>query len=307
MRRFNNILLVLNPEVDINATLNKAVSLAQSNGARLTLISVVEKHIKLRNYLEKPSSDVIQAITSERHAWLEQQLKPIQEKGLDVEAVSALGIPFIEVIQQVLRQQHDLVILTAEKEKSISSRLFGSTSMHLMRKCPCPVWVVKRAQNRPYTRILAAVDPLSSEQQTDSLNLLILQAAASMARKEKGKLHITHVLNNYGGNYGIYLGISKKEVEQDKIWHKNNFDALLGQVDLTGLKPYVHFIEGEPQAIISKMVVEKSIDLLVMGTVCRTGIPGLLIGNTAEEVLNQVDCSVLTVKPESFVTPVEVE
>jgi nucleotide-binding universal stress UspA family protein len=50
--------------------------------------------------------------------------------------------------------------------------------------------------------------------------------------------------------------------------------------------------------------MEQDIDLLVMGTVCRTGISGFLIGNTAEEVLNQIDCSVLTVKPEGFVTPV---
>ena len=32
-----------------------------------------------------------------------------------------------------------------------------------------------------------------------------------------------------------------------------------------------------------------------MGTVCRTGIPGLFV-DTAEKVLRQVDCSVLTVK-----------
>jgi len=238
---------------------------------------------------------------------LEQQLKPIQEKGLDALAVVALGIPFIEIIQEVLRQQHDLVILTAEKEKSISMRVFGSTSMHLMRKCPCPVWVVKRAQTWPYTRILASVDPLSPIQQQDPLNLLILQLAASMARKEAGELHIIHVWDRFGGNYDDNLSIRKDEIEQDKIQYKNNFDALLYQLDVTGLKHYVHFIEGEPQACIFDLVVEKSIDLLVMGTVCRTGIPGFLIGNTAEEVLNQVDCSVLTVKPEDFVTPVEVE
>lgn len=72
MQRFKNILLVLDPEVESIATLNKVVSLAESNDARLTLISVVERHPKLRNYLEKPSPSVIQAITSERRAWLEQ-------------------------------------------------------------------------------------------------------------------------------------------------------------------------------------------------------------------------------------------
>ena len=41
-----------------------------------------------------------------------------------------------------------------------------------------------------------------------------------------------------------------------------------------------------------------------MGTVARTGIPGLLIGNTAETILQRVDCSVLAVKPDGFVSPV---
>jgi len=44
-----------------------------------------------------------------------------------------------------------------------------------------------------------------------------------------------------------------------------------------------------------------------MGTVCRNGMAGFFIGNNAENVLQQVDCSMLTVKPESFVSPVVLE
>ena len=49
------------------------------------------------------------------------------------------------------------------------------------------------------------------------------------------------------------------------------------------------------------------IDLIVMGTVARTGIPGLIIGNTAESTLSQIHCSVLAVTPPGFVTPVTLE
>ena len=44
-----------------------------------------------------------------------------------------------------------------------------------------------------------------------------------------------------------------------------------------------------------------------MGTISRTGIPGILVGNTAEKLLERVDCSLLTVKPEGFVSPVPLE
>jgi universal stress protein E len=43
----------------------------------------------------------------------------------------------------------------------------------------------------------------------------------------------------------------------------------------------------------------------VMGTISRGGIPGVLVGNTAERLLPRLDCSLLTVKPEDFVCPVE--
>ncbi len=49
---------------------------------------------------------------------------------------------------------------------------------------------------------------------------------------------------------------------------------------------------------------ENRIDLLVLGTIGRSGIAGLLMGNTAERILNKVECSVLAVKPEGFVSSI---
>lgn len=49
---------------------------------------------------------------------------------------------------------------------------------------------------------------------------------------------------------------------------------------------------------------KKHVDVIVMGTVCRTGVAGLFTGNTADKILRQVDCSVLTVKPDGFARPV---
>ena len=46
--------------------------------------------------------------------------------------------------------------------------------------------------------------------------------------------------------------------------------------------------------------------MVVMGTLSRSGPAGVLIGNTAEKVLARIDCSVLAVKPEAFITPVRI-
>ncbi len=56
--------------------------------------------------------------------------------------------------------------------------------------------------------------------------------------------------------------------------------------------------------MIFNFVRDNSVDLVVMGTVARSGLTGLLMGNTSEEVLDQINCSVLAVKPYSFKTPI---
>jgi nucleotide-binding universal stress UspA family protein len=66
-------------------------------------------------------------------------------------------------------------------------------------------------------------------------------------------------------------------------------------------------LKGHPEEVIPQFVVSEGIDLVVMGTVARTGIAGLLIGNTAERLLQRLITSVLAVKPDGFVSPVRAE
>jgi len=275
MQRFKNILLVLDPESQETAAFDKAVSLAKQNNARLTLFSVVYKHPDLHRYPDSVGETLLTPFVSDRRQWLQRFMLILQEQGINGEAVVVAGIAFLEIIYEVLREQHDLVITTAEEKKGIRARMFGATSMHLMRKCPCPVWVVKRAQTRPYVRILAAVDTSAYDPKRDSLNSLILQLARSMACKESGELHIIHVWNLFGERYVRSGGMTEKDVQeakaQEKLEHKQRFDTLLSRVDVSGLKPHLHLIEGDPDERIPELVVEKGIDLLVMGTLCRTG------------------------------------
>jgi universal stress protein E len=66
-------------------------------------------------------------------------------------------------------------------------------------------------------------------------------------------------------------------------------------------------IEGDPVRVIPDYVREHGVDLLTIGTLVRTGVAGLLIGNTAEKILGEVDCSILALKPAGFVSPVELD
>ena len=221
------------------------------------------------------------------------------------------GSPFIEVIKEVLRQEHDLVMMAAEGEGGVRDALFGSTSTHLMRKCPCPVWVMKSGRRRRYARVLAAVDPAPSDQDHNSLNLKIMELATSLSRLERSQLHVVHAWTpvatwlSFAGSRLTESQLAKIDRSNEEA-HLNWFDELLAKVPLDDLNVQRHMLKGDASDLIRRLALRKGIDVIVMGTVCRVGVPGLFIGNTAEKVLRHVSCSVLTVKPEGFVSPVTV-
>ena len=310
VQRFKNILLSDDVRVERKAALERAVALARRNQAQLTVVGIVEALPReLRMITVLNPSDLQEMVMEERREQLEHLIASIKHDDLQVTAKVLFGTPFLEIIREVLRNKHDLVMINAERKGRLNETLFGSTEMHLMRKCPCPVWVTKSTEPRQYERILAALDPDPSDHEKTALNSKIMDLATSLAHQEQSELHITHV---WGFKFETLLrarrGLSPEEV--DKVGatmrgiREQWLNELLEKYTLKDLNHQVHLLKGEPEKLIPELAKEKRIDVIVMGTVCRTGVEGFLIGNTAEKVLHQVDCSVLTVKPDRFVTPV---
>ncbi len=220
-----------------------------------------------------------------------------------------VGTPFVEVVRDVLKGQHDLLITAAEEEKSPTAMLFGSTDLHLMRKCPCPVWIMKSSRRQRYARILAAVDISEDDQVEEGLNRLILDLAVSMAQLEESELDIVHAWSLYAeralrSRHILPQPEIKRMVEQTREQRQRRLQSLLDHYPMAELTAHIHLVKGEPGEVIPALAEDRQIELIVMGTVARTGLPGFFIGNAAERVLDSVDCSVLAVKPQGFVTPV---
>ena len=213
-----------------------------------------------------------------------------------------------------MREKHDLVIMTAEGEGGTKSRLFGSTSLHLMRKCPCPIWVFKPTESNRFSRILAAidVDPDTAESEKDALNVKIIDLATSLATKEQSELHVVQAwtlpLEKYLRSGWLVLASELPErLRERRNAYEERLHDLLSKYAPMNLALHEHLVKGEAASLIPELAREEQIDLIVMGTVCRTGVAGFFIGSTAETVLQHVNCSVLTVKPDSFVSPVMAE
>lgn len=304
MHRFKNILMVNEPSTGAGTALARAVRLARANEAKLTIVNIAR--------------EIPRNLVNVQKAFLrmqEQQLQELAQKaateGVAVRTGVLVGIPFLEVIRSVIENGHDLVIKPAGGRSGISATLFGSTDMHLFRKCPCPVWIMKPSKHKKYARILAAVDPDPSEAANADLNRLILDLATSIAARDNSELHIVHAWHMphetslRSGRFNLPKKDIDRMVADTRKTHRVWLDALLGEYELHDLGATFHLLKGEPERVIPALAQKKRVELIVMGTVARTGIPGFFIGNTAEKTLGAVDCSVLAVKPQAFSTPVE--
>jgi len=311
MKRFKNILLFAGSEGWKDAALEQALTLVKRNKAKLKIVDVIEdlpREIRVRITV-KSALETQELVINKRKNTLEQLIKPMRKDGVYVCAKVLIGTPFLEIIREVLRDKHDLVIKTARGKGGLKEILFGSTAMHLMRKCPCPVWVIKPTHHKKYARIMAAVDPDPSDEAKNALNTKIMELATSLASLEGSEFHVVHAWKIYSETMLLGRGgLSKREVDrcgrEARKMHKGWLNELIEQYNPETPKDRIHLQKGDAGKLIPALVKRKRIELIVMGTVSRIGIAGLLIGNTAEKVLREVDCSVLIVKPYGFVSPV---
>jgi len=322
MNRFKNILFVADNRQDNADALERAVTLAENNQARLTVVDVEER---ITSGIGMPpggpiSQELQLAMVKDHAQQLEELVEPFRQR-IHIEIDELIGISFMEVIRDVLRNKRDLVIKVPEPIHW-SDRLFGSNDMHMLRKCPCPLWLIKSQTPKSYWRVLAAVDipyeyPLEEQESRGTLNRRVLEIANSEALTEFAELHIVHVWRAVGEGdmRSAFLHTPEHKVagyvEQVRQQHEAGLNRLLGEAnrDLDSataayLNAKIHLLKGWPQEEVPALAERIEADLLVMGTVGRIGLPGFFMGNTAETILSQVNCSVLAIKPPGFETPV---
>ncbi len=324
MKRFKKILCVCPSGHQKTKALEQAVSLARSNQANLTIVDVVPEGVLSARGL--PGVPRVADLKSRILASRRQELQSLVEQaGGDEEfRIDAFfGTLFLEVVRSVVRDGYDLVIKDAENP-GWTQRLFGSDDMHLFRKCPCPVWMVGPDDRPKYANILAAVDLDLAEPEklgrrcsdNRSLNEQIVNLGVSMSLSGFAQLHLVHAWNAPEIDFAAMWTNSPETTEMrlldaERSWHQDAMDQLmeqlrerLGPESYEYLSPLVHLPRGDARTVVPELAHKVKADVVIMGTVARTGIRGLIIGNTAEAILDQLPCSVIAVKPEGFVTPV---
>lgn len=247
-----------------------------------------------------------------------------QERADELLALVPAGIPkprvtirtgkqYYEAILLVQSEGHDLVIKAAEPDVGFFEKVLGSEDMHLLRKCPCAVWLMRPEMTMPPKRLLACVAMDEREGADLTLNARIIETGLELLdRSSDAELHILHLWSAPGEHLmrSARTGLSEKQVQdwisavrkKHKSWFTDLVQPFSGRARII-----THFEKGIPEARIAELAESVKASSVVMGTVGRTGISGLFIGNTAESILHQLKGSVLALKPDKFRTPIRAE
>lgn len=315
MQKFQNILVgvdlssgdrfaadELNPST--LEAIEQSLTLGESLGAKLTFFAGVDISAQTEELLAADSAHLRDNVDDEALKVLEHIKQRADARGISSECQFSHGHGWEQIIRKVVRDGHDLVIIGTKEHTAIGRTLFGTTGTKLLRYCPCPVWVTKPGLSKLEDFDILVADDLGD------VGFRCLQIAIGGGQYFSTRTHVLHVVEEE--KTGLFRSrVSEEQLqafrEKKQTEAQQQLEQRLTDLDYRtlelGVKTYVEF--GSPDEHILKIIEEHNIDVLIMGTKARTGIGGMLIGNTAERLLTEIPCSLLAVKPKDFVCQIK--
>lgn len=319
MERFQNILVGVDLcdgqcliDIELSAStraaIDKALWLAARTSARVTFLSSLMPCLDLTSDARSLAEmrryqgliDCLNGKAAERMAALVEEAR---SSGIEASEIRTGGKPWYELIREVVESKFDLVLVGSHQQHTLGRVLLGNTGRRLIRKCPCPVWVTSPVEAGAVRTILAPTD--FSETAAESLKL-----AHSLAQQFGAELHVLHAVEHHlePAMHHLVVPVAEVEAYRARIQAdaQRDLSTALTEAGLgEAIAPaHRHIAVGRPHSVIQDAVDRLSTDLVIMGTQGRSGISGLLVGNTAERVFSHLTCSVLAIKPEGFKCPI---
>jgi len=316
VKRLKNMLCHIDGEPALGL-LQRAVRWCHQHGARLTVGDVVEpphSHELLPSSTD--NAKYIQGlIVDDRRRQLDEAIEKIESRGVAISTRVLVGDPLETILGAVQEYGFDFVAKEWAPAQGVRKRLFGSIDTKLMGACPCPVAIGRPRTDEEIRRIVVALDYDANDDSKARLNQHILDTAVVALAGESTELYVVHAWSMYGesilahGRGKVPPERFEEELEKARSKRQQWLDSLidsyragLDEESSARFSPRLELLRGDPRVVIPSRVNELEADILSLGTVARRGLSGLLIGNTSEEILDRVDCTVVLNKPVGFLT-----
>ena len=310
MNEFKNILVATDTRLEQHPIVDEAAEIALRCDAKLKIIDVAPDFSWTVRMTMSDHDHVMELLCEEKAAALEGLAEQIRARGIEVETKVLRGKTSVEIIREVLRAEHDLVLRVAKGKDSRSQSFFGNSGARLLRQCPCAVWLVSSAAAPKFNHVLACIDTSSGDEQDRKLNERVYNLGLAISKYHGGHFSVVHAWSIWNeqmikGRMGAEMFQEIEDNNEAQVVRMMN--DFLKQYDSDTNAENVKCVKGEAADVIADMTWNDGVDLVVMGTVARSGITGMVTGNSAEQILNRIQCSVLALKPADFVSPVRLK
>lgn len=304
--KFNNILVVLNPENEKQYALARAVRLVQEQKAdqkvKITaFLAVYDLSYEMSALLSpEEREEMHKNIIEQRKLAILPYFEKYADDGIEFSATVVWNNNEAEAISQEVEQHHyDLVVKYTKEQESLKSLLFTPVDWQLLRKCPVPIMIVKDGDWKHQRRILVAVNVSDDENEAhSSFNDELVSLSMDLAQSlDRGNIHLVSAYPPTPINMAIDLPefSSGKNNQSLRGQYLINMKALRQKYGISD--DHTHVLEGFPEEIIPQVAKELEAELVILGTIGRTGLSAAFLGNTAEHVISELNCNLLAVKP----------
>jgi universal stress protein E len=295
------ILVVISGRHTEHPALERALKFAEFNDVHIHLFnSIYEPVMELTDVLSSDHRKEMKSqYIADRYLYMDTLADILDKKDISCSVNVAWHRELHEAIEEIVDElEPDLVIKRISANSSNIYPFAMPVDRHLLRYCKAPLLLV-RESHWVKNPILAAIDPTTNDKKHIILNHNILEYSKMIAHVTGSQLHSVNTFET--PSIGPSMEVSWANIDFQSIKvdtcnaHKNKMETLLKEHDLF-INPY-HVIEGRAEVAIPEIAKKVDAQLLILGTVGRTGISGAFIGNTSEHILANMSCDILTIKP----------
>jgi nucleotide-binding universal stress UspA family protein len=274
--------------------LRQAAERAAAAHGKLAVCHIVPNELRSNllfpQFTERESMAVPVEVERAGEAVLKRVGEIVGRTRADVEIIADHGSPYAEILRRAEAWKADLIVVGSHGMTAADGILLGSVTAKVIRYAHSPVLVARKP--RASGHIVAGTD-------FSDPALPAVEAAVNEARRTNAQLTIIHSLDVYrttptaGAMELAPLAISD-EIYKDM--EKYAGERLADILKKFGMPGHASVARGPAALALVTAAADLNAELLVVGTVGRTGLTRLLLGSVAEAVASNAPCSVLIVR-----------
>jgi nucleotide-binding universal stress UspA family protein len=295
--KLKHILVAVDKFPQSKPSLTRAIELARSHKAKLTIVHIVgefDAHFPAATEGVADRNQVEQQALLVAREFVEAAIRPFDFDGLDVVIRVEAGSASSRVAELSKKLGADLIVLKVHQRRSIREKLLGSTADRIIRAAPVSVLVVKRPVKRDYRNIVVAVDDSDSSEAAAVLSVKISpRARIQLVYVSHLSMQFEHALLRAGTSQANIEVFRRKLVTQAR----HRLRKLVARMEQRQPVPRTRVVEGEPASSLLQITQVQGVDLIALGPSEQGLIQRALLGSVTQNLLRNAPCDVLISRP----------